>query len=290
MKKTKILVTGGAGFVGSNLCERLSKQSNLEIYSLDNYLMGSESNHVDGVIYLKGDASKINELVTFKPDLVYHLGEYSRVEQSFDDIELVWRMNKDGIFSVLEFVKNNGSKIVYAGSSTKFGDGGSGRNSSPYAWIKASNSELVKNYASWFGIPYAITYFYNVYGKREISNGKYATLIASFANKMKKNEPLTIVSPGSQVRNFTHIDDIIDALVLVGECGEGDEYGIGSNEAFSILEVAALFGGEIEMLPSRKGNRMTAEVLTSKTEALGWTPKRHLAEYIQALRENKFQN
>lgn len=133
---------------------------------------------------------------------------------------------------------------------------------------------------------YAITYFYNVYGKREISSGKYATLIALFTEKMRKQEILTIVSPGTQKRNFTHIDDIVDGLVLVGENGYGDEFGIGSPESFSIVEVAELFGGKVEMLPERKGNRMTADVMISKTESLGWSPKRTLAAYIESLKVN----
>lgn len=284
--KQKILVTGGAGFVGSHLCERLAQDENNEVYSLDNYFTGSKDNHVDNVTYIEGNTSDIAELITFKPDMVYHLGEYSRVEQSFDDIEKVWRYNKDGIFAVLEFVRKAGCKILYAGSSTKFGDGGLGRSASPYAWTKATNTELVMNYGDWFGVPYAITYFYNVYGPREIQTGKYATLIALFKEKMRKGEPLTVVSPGTQQRNFTHIDDIIDALVLVGKHGEGDEYGIGSPEAFSVLEVAELFGGEIVMLPERKGNRMTAEVVTEKTRALGWEPKRKVKDYIIKLRNN----
>lgn len=282
----KILVTGGAGFVGSHLCQRLSEISNNEVYSLDNYSMGSESNHVDGVTYIKGDTVNIAELVTFKPDIVYHLGEYSRVEQSFDDIETVWKSNKHGIFQVLEFVRIAGCKIVYSGSSTKFGDGGAGKNSSPYAWTKSSNTDFVKRYSGWFDIPYAITYFYNVYGEREISTGKYATLIASFAEKMRVGDPLTIVSPGTQRRNFTHVDDIIDALISVGESGFGDEFGIGSEESFSILEIAKLFNGEIQMLPERRGNRMTADVVTEKTRALGWKPKRRLVDYIRALQQN----
>jgi len=220
--------------------------------------------------------------------MVYHLGEYSRVEQSFDDIETVWRYNKDGIFAVLEFVRKAGCKILYAGSSTKFGDGGLGRSASPYAWTKATNTELVMNYGAWFNVPYAITYFYNVYGKREISSGKYATLIAMFTEKMRNDQSLTIVSPGTQKRNFTHIDDIIDGLVLVGENGYGDEFGIGSPESFSILEVAEIFEGKIEMLPERKGNRMTADVVTDKTQALGWAPTRTLAEYIKNLKANSW--
>jgi UDP-glucose 4-epimerase len=287
--KKKILVTGGAGFVGSHLCERLAQNPNNEVTSLDNYFTGSEANHVANVTYIKGNTADIATLVDFAPDMVYHLGEYSRVEQSFDDIEKVWQYNKDGIFAVLEFVRKAGCKILYAGSSTKFGDGGLGRSASPYAWTKATNTELVMNYGNWFNVPYAITYFYNVYGPREIQTGKYATLIALFKEKMKQGEPLTIVSPGTQKRNFTHIDDIIDGLIMVGENGYGDEFGIGSGEAFSIKEVAQMYGGEIQMLPERRGNRMSAEVITEKTKALGWRPKRKLAEYIEGLRAADWQ-
>ncbi len=287
--KKKILVTGGAGFVGSHLCERLAQNKNYEVFSLDNYFTGSKDNHVKNVTYIEGSTANISELITFSPDMLYHLGEYSRVEQSFDDMEKVWRFNKDGIFAVLEFVRKHGCKILYAGSSTKFGDGGLGRSASPYAWTKASNTELVENYGAWFNVPYAITYFYNVYGQREIQTGKYATLIALFKEKMKNDETLTVVTPGTQKRNFTHIDDIVDGLILVGENGYGDEFGIGSEEAFTILEVAKMYNGEIKMLPERRGNRMTAEVVSSKTQALGWTPKRKLQNYINECRKNDWR-
>lgn len=287
--KKKILVTGGAGFVGSHLCERLASDENNEVYSLDNYFTGSKNNHVKNVTYIEGLTVDIDKLVDFTPHTVYHLGEYSRVEQSFDDIQKVWKFNKDGIFAVLEFVRKVGAKIVYAGSSTKFGDGGLGRSASPYAWTKASNTELVQNYGTWFNMPYAITYFYNVYGKREIQTGKYATLIALFKEKMKNGEPLTIVSPGTQKRNFTHVEDIINGLVLVGENGYGDEFGIGSGEAYTIKEIAQMYGGEIDMLPERAGNRMTAYVISAKTEALGWKPTKKIKDYIELQRENDWK-
>jgi UDP-glucose 4-epimerase len=280
----KILVTGGAGFIGSNLCEKLAEDNNNDVYSLDNYFTGEISNHVEGVTYIEGLTSDISNLIRFSPDIVYHLGEYSRVEQSFDDIEKVWRYNKDGIFSVLEFVRKTGAKIIYAGSSTKFGDGGLGRSQSPYAWTKATNTELVENYGTWFNVPYAIVYFYNVYGNREIQVGKYATLIALFREKMKNGEPLTVVSPGTQKRNFTHIDDIINGLILVAENGYGDEFGIGCAESFTILEIAEMFGGDIDLLPVRQGNRMVADVITSKTEELGWKPTKSVKDYINELK------
>lgn len=278
--KKIILVTGGAGFIGSNLCERLALDENNDVYSLDNYFTGSKDNHVPNVTYIEGSTEDIDSLVNFRPDMIFHLGEYSRVEQSFDDINKVMRFNRNGTFSVLEFVRKHKCKLLYAGSSTKYGDEGTGRDASPYAWSKSSNTELVKNYGAWFGIDYAITYFYNVYGNREIATGKYATLIALFKEKMKKGEPLTVVSPGTQIRNFTHIDDIVDGLLLVGENGHGDEFGIGSPQAYTILDIAEEFGGKIVMLPERAGNRLTAKVMTAKTEALGWKPKRTITEYI----------
>ena len=277
----KILVTGGAGFIGSHLCQRLAMNKLYDVYSLDNYSTGSVNNHVSNVTYLTGDTKDISKLVNFNPDYIYHLGEYSRVEQSFEDIDKVWKSNKDGIFAVLQFCRNTSAKIIYAGSSTKFGDGGLGRSQSPYAWTKASNTELVENYGQWFDIPYAITYFYNVYGGREISEGRYATLIALFIKKYLSGEKLTIVSPGTQKRNFTHISDIVDGLIMVGENGYGDEFGIGNTESYSIIEIAEMFGAKIEMLPERKGNRMTADVVISKTEALGWSPKRSISDYIK---------
>jgi UDP-glucose 4-epimerase len=283
----KILITGGAGFIGSNLCERLVKVPNYEIWSLDNYSTGSVNNHIDGVHYIEGETANIAELIKFNPDYIYHLGEYSRVEQSFDDIEKVWRYNKDGIFSVLQYCRKTGSKLIYAGSSTKFGDGGMGRSQSPYAWTKASNTELVENYGKWFNIPYAIVYFYNAYGKREISSGKYATLIALFKEKFLRGESLTVVAPGTQKRNFTHIDDIVEGLVLVGENGYGDEFGIGCSESFTVMEIAQMYGGEIVLLPERKGNRMTADVVTDKTEALGWSAKRSIRDYIEEIKRDK---
>lgn len=284
-----ILVTGGAGFVGSNLCRHLAQDSQNMVCSLDNYFTGSEENHVSGVRYIKGETKDIDALVDFVPDLIYHLGEYSRVEQSFDDMELVLRYNKIGTFKVLEFVRKTRAKLIYAGSSTKFGDDGENKDASPYAWSKSSNTQLVQNYASWFGIDYAITYFYNVYGKGEISNGKYATLIARFVEKMRLKQTLDVVSPGTQRRNFTHVDDIVDALVLIGLRAHGDEYGIGAKEAYTVLDVAKMFGGQINMLDPRRGNRMDAELITQKTIALGWEQKRNLQDYIAQKKLNNWR-
>ncbi len=282
----KVLVTGGAGFIGSHLCEELAKDSAYEVYSLDNYSTGSESNHIENVEYIKGNTEDIEGLIEFVPDLVFHLGEYSRVEQSFDDLEAVWTYNKTGTFAVLQFCRMHACKIVYAGSSTKFGDGGLGRSQSPYGWTKASNTELVENFGNWFNLPYAIVYFYNAYGPREIREGKYATLIALFAEKMRQRKPLTVVSPGEQQRNFTHVKDIVDGLRLVGENGFGDEFGIGNSVSYSVLEVAGLFGGGVEMLPERRGNRMVADVISEKTRALGWEPQFNLKDYIDSLRQS----
>lgn len=281
MQKT-ILVTGGAGFVGSHLCERLFRDGH-KVISLDNYFTGSPSNHIEGVEYRTGHTKDIAALIPETPDLVFHLGEYARTEKSFEDIELVWDLNKSGTFAVLEFCRRAGCKLVYAGSSTKFADGGDGRNQSPYAWMKASNTELVTNYGDWFGLEYAIAYFYNVYGPREMS-GSFGTLIRIFTELYRNGQPLTVTSPGTQIRNFTHVLDIVEGLLLVAEKGKGDGFGIGADTAFSVLDVAHLFGGEVMMMPERKGNRMHGGVDNEKTKALGWEPKRALSEYIEQIK------
>ncbi|MDA7448578.1 NAD-dependent epimerase/dehydratase family protein [Planktomarina temperata] len=280
----KILVIGGAGFIGSHLCQALVRTLNNEVTSLDNYTSGSIDNHVEGVKYINGDAKDIFTILDFVPDLIFHFGEYSRVENSYENIEQVVSSNVIGTANVLEYVRIKKCKLVYSGSSTKFADGEQGSSSSPYAWTKAKNTELVKNYGEWFGLKYAITYFYNVYGVREVSEGDYATLIGLFTNKMRVGAPLTVVSPGTQSRNFTNVKDIIEALLLIGEKGEGDGYGIGHPNSYTVLQVAELFNGKIEMLPERKGNRQSSLLVTSKTQDLGWNCKHDLPTYIQGLK------
>lgn len=278
-----ILVTGGAGFIGSHLCARLVKEGHTVI-SLDNYFTGSRENHVPSVEYREGHTKDIEKHIPETPDLIYHLGEYSRVEKSLEEPALVWDLNKDGTFGVLEFWRKRGCKLVYAGSSTKFGDGGLGRDQSPYAWTKATNTELVRNYGAWYGLPYAITYFYNVYGPGERA-GTYGTVIEIFKQKQWAGEPFTVTAPGTQKRNFTHINDIIDGLILVGRDGMGDDFGIGNEQAYSILEIAQMFGGEIIMKPASQGNRMSSEIDTSKMRSIGWSSKEKLADYIVEVRK-----
>lgn len=277
------LVTGGAGFIGSHLIEALLKKEGAVVVSLDDYSTGSEENHVAGARYIRGSTKDIAALIDFMPDVVFHLGEYARVETSFDDLRKVWDANKNGTFEVLEFCRHSKTKLVYAGSSTKFGDGGLGRNQSPYAWSKASNTELVRNYGDWFGLKYAITYFYNVYGPREIEEGPYATLIGIFKKRVKEGRPLQVVRPGTQKRNFTHIEDIVAGLLLVGEKGYGDDFGLGSSEAFSVMEIAKMFGSNIEELPERRGNRMSSDIDTARARDLGWQPEHHIQDYIVGL-------
>lgn len=279
LKGKLILVTGGAGFVGTRLCARLQSDGN-RVISLDNYFAGSRENHVPGVEYREGHTKDIAMHVTEIPDIVFHLGEYSRVEQSLLEPDIVHDLNTLGTKGVLEFWQTHKMKLVYAGSSTKFGDGGENREASPYAHTKAENSELVKQIGDEKGLPYAITYFYNVYGPGERS-GVYGTLIENFKQQYLRGAPLTVTLPGTQVRNFTHVDDIVDGLMLVGEKGSGDEFGLGNDTNYSILDVAKMFGAEVLLLPERRGNRMQSGLDTSKSRALGWSAKRSLKEYLE---------
>ncbi len=277
-----IVVTGGAGFIGSRLCARLARDG-ASVISLDNYFTGSPDAHAPGVDYRTGHARDIAAIVPEIPDTVYHLGEYARVEKSHQEPALVWDLNIAGTFGVVEYCRIRGAKLVYAGSSTKFADEGLGRDQSPYAWTKATNTELIRNYGAWFGLKFANVYFYNVYGPGERA-GEYGTLIEIFRQKFLAGEPLTVVAPGGQRRIFTHVDDIIEGLVLIGNAGEGDEFGLGAEETFTVLEVAAMFGGEIELLPERRGNRMDGSLNASRSRALGWRATHKLVDYVAEIR------
>lgn len=288
-KKT-ILITGGAGFVGSHLCERLVADGH-RVISLDNYFAGSVENHVSGVEYRTGHTKDIASLISETPDVIYHLGEYSRVAKSIEEPDVVFDLNIVGTFAVLEFWREKKCKLVYAGSSTKHvgerEDGVLGRDLSPYTWMKAVNSELVVNYGRWYSLSYAVAYFYNVYGPRERTIEEYGTVIETWRRRMLEGKPLQVREPGTQRRAFTHVLDTVEGLVLVGEKGEGDNFGIGTDEHFSLLEVAEMFGGEIEMLPATKTTRSSAEVDSTKTRALGWEPKCHLEDYVKKSIENR---
>lgn len=274
-----ILVTGGAGFVGSHLCARLAKEGK-RVISLDNYFAGSERAHVEGVEYRRGHTKDIATLVPEIPEIIFHLGEYARVEQSLLEPDVVHDLNVIGTAAVIEYWRTRKCKLLYAGSSTKFGDAGLARDRTPYARTKAANTEKVREIGEREGLPYAVTYFYNVYGPGE-RGGIYGTVIEWFKEMYLRGEPIAVVSPGTQTRNFTHVDDIVDALVEIGDKGHGDEYGIGNERAYTMREVARLFGDDIVMLPERKGNRMSSELHADKTKALGWNARRDLEEYVR---------
>ena len=278
-----ILVSGGAGFVGSHLCERLVADGH-RVISLDNYFAGSKDNHVEGVEYREGHTKDIASLVPETPDIIYHLGEYARVAKSLEEPEVVFDLNMVGTAGVLAYWREKKCKLVYAGSSTKGvgarEDGVVGRDLAPYTWMKAVNTEFVVNYGRWYSLPYAIVYFYNVYGPRERTIEEYGTVIETWRQYTIQQRPLMVREPGTQVRAFTHVLDTVEGIVLVGEKGEGDNFGIGTDEKFSLLEVAGMFGGEIEMLTATRSTRGTAEVDSTKTRALGWAPRHTLPDYI----------
>ena len=292
MKDTKlILVTGGAGFIGSHLCERLVKDGH-KVISLDNYFTGSRENHVAGVDYREGHTKDIERHISETPDLIYHLGEYSRVHKSLEEPQLVWDMNITGTLGVLEFWRKSGGKLVYAASSTKLSsthtaDGTDGRDLSPYTWAKASNVDLVANYSRWYSLPYAIVYFYNVYGPRERAWGAYGTIVETFKQNFLQSKPHKINAPGTQTRAFTHVADTVAGICAAGEKGEGDGFNISSKDVHSIREVAEMFGGPIEMHPQTKISRSSGTDDTSKIESLGWKQKRHLKDYIEEAKKRK---
>jgi UDP-glucose 4-epimerase len=282
-----LLVTGGAGFVGANLIRALLADfPAAAIVSLDNYFTGSPENHSADprVTYLDGSTVDVAKVWADRgygrPEIVFHLGEYSRIVQSFDDHDLTWEFNLHGTKEVVKFAAANGSKLIYAGSSSKFGNDGQDENLNPYAWTKAKNIEYIRNYANWYGLDYAITYFYNVYGPGQISQGKYATVIGIFEDQYLAGEALTVVSPGTQTRDFTHVDDIVRGIVLVAQKGSGDGYLLGAGHEWPLIEVARLFGTECVLVPALRGERTRGQADITKAAELGWSPEHRLDDYI----------
>ncbi len=277
-----ILVTGGLGFVGAHLIKKYVENGH-NVYCLDNLFTGTNKKRIQKCTYFYGETIDIcNIFKDVDIDLIFHLGEYSRVEQSYEDIDIVFKYNWSPIYEVLKFARQKKAKFIYSGSSTKYGDHGHTKNSSPYAFTKMMNTELIKSFCDWFKIKYAITYFYNVYGQGEIKEGKYATVIAKFIHLKKQGvKTLPITGTGLQKRNFTHISDIIDGLVLVAKLGFGDGFGIGSSRSYTIIEIAEMLNMPYTLTEQVRGNRMFAPVLTDAVKLLGWEEHNNLKDYLQ---------
>ena len=282
MPQRTILVTGGAGHVGSHVIELLAGDERNRVISLDNYSNGSRANHIAGAEYREGHTKEIARLVPETPDIVFHLGEYARIATSFEDAATVYDFNIVGTFGVVEFCRaRRVPKLVYAASSTKFAIEGDGRHQNPYSFTKATNVDLINDYGRWFGLPYAICYFYNAFGPRERGDGRYATLIAKFESLWRAGRPLEVVSPGTQRRSFTYVKDLARGIILVGEQGHGDGYALRADATYSVLDIARAFGGEIEMVEGYAGRQDVADDPTRARDELGWKPTLDVMDYIR---------
>jgi UDP-glucose 4-epimerase len=268
MKFKKIIViTGGAGFVGSNLIKFLVKKTNFKIISIDNYSSGTKKNHIvnSKVKYLKSNTKNISKILSpykNKINSIFHFGEFSRIYQSFVNMDACMKSNTIGSNEVFNFCLSNKIKLIYSATSASIGNSGQDKNLSPYAFTKSKNLEMLENLKKWFKFEYEVVYFYNVYGPNQICSGSMATVIGIFENQYLKNKPLTVVKPGSQTRRFTHINDTVEACYYAWKKNKCRHYSISSKKSYSILEVAKMFNHRIKFLPARLGERY-ASALTS---------------------------
>ena len=292
--KNIIVVTGGAGFVGSNLIELYLKKTNKKIISIDNYSSGSKKNHIHNkrVKYIKSNTQNISNVLnkfSSKIDSIFHFGEFARIYQSFVKLNECINSNSIGTHAVFNYALKHKIKLIYSATSASLGNNGADKNLSPYAFTKAKNLELLNNLKKWFNFKFEIIYFYNVYGPRQICTGNMATVIGIFENNYNKKLALPIVRPGNQTRRFTHIKDTVEVCYFAWKQNKSRHYSIANKKSLSILQVAKLFSSKIKYLPSRKGERY-ASALTDMNLS-NKVYKRHgkidLKDYIDDFKNKK---
>ncbi len=265
IKDKKILVTGGAGFVGSNLIKLFLNKTNYKIVSIDNYTSGNKLNHIKNsrVKYIKGDTSNISKLIKNPNQIktVFHFGEFARIYQSFLKMNECIESNSIGSNSIFNFCLKNKIKLIYSATSASLGNQGNDKNLSPYAFTKSKNLELLENLKKWFNFKYEVIYFYNVYGPNQICTGPMSTVIGIFEDCYKRGRPLPVVKPGSQTRRFTHIDDTVYVCYLAWKKNLCRHYSIANKKSYSILDVAKMFKSKIKFLSKRPGERYASALI-----------------------------
>ena len=286
--KNILVVTGGAGFIGSNLISELLKFKKFKVVSIDNYSSGLAKNHIKNkkVTYLKGstkNTSSILEKYKNRIHTIFHFGEFARIFQSFNKFQECFNSNIEGSAEIFKFALENKIKLIYSATSASLGNNGKDMNLSPYAFTKAKNLELLENLKKWFNFRYEVVYFYNVYGPRQICKGDMATVVGIFEENYKNRKPLPVVKPGSQTRRFTHVKDTVNACIIAWKKNKCSHYSVANNKSYSINQLAKMFNCKIKYLPKRPGERFSSALkrINLSNKVIRIKTKTKLNDYVK---------
>ncbi|MCX6732989.1 MAG: NAD-dependent epimerase/dehydratase family protein [Candidatus Roizmanbacteria bacterium] len=292
-----VVVTGGAGFIGSNLVDKLIAQKH-KVSIIDNLSTGHKKNINPFASFINVDVRNFPEILKSinNIDYIFHLAALPRIQRSILNPIETSEVNVQGTLNILEAARlKKTKKVIFASSSSVYGNQSyfpltedmTPQPLSPYSLQKLIGEKYCQLYSKLYNLETVCLRFFSVYGPRQNEKELYATVIAKFQYLKKRNKPLLITGNGEQTRDFTHVDDIVEACISVlnpTTQANGEVYNVCSSKSYSVNNLAKMMGGNAIFLPHKEGEiqNMVGDygLLNKKT---GWKPNHYLEDYLKVI-------